>query len=159
MTEDLGHLVDSFLHEVQKLLDCVHIFPAVFLLSSLHRNVDQHIQTGHRQIIQQVDSVAANKKTSLANKKTIIMKIPTAGEYWTLMSVFCCMKPLNTNSTNSSSPITGPNLLVQSENSSHSHTIIEQFSHQLDGSSGTPIAGTRQRLNVVRGPQILGIPA
>lgn len=64
MTEDLGHLVDSILHEVQKLLDCVHIFAAVFLLSSLHRNVDQHIQAGHRQVVQQVDSVAANKNPS-----------------------------------------------------------------------------------------------
>lgn len=59
------HLVDSFLHEVQKLLDHVHIFPTIFLLSSLHRNIDQHIQAGHRQVIQQVDSMAENKKPQL----------------------------------------------------------------------------------------------
>lgn len=73
------HLVDSFLHEVQKLLDCVHIFPTIFLLSSLHGKVDQHVQAGHGQVIQQVDSVAANEKN--LSWIRIILKIPTADEY------------------------------------------------------------------------------
>lgn len=58
-----SNLVDPLLHEVQQLLDGVHVLAAVLLLASLDGQVDEHVQAGHGQVVQQVDGVAAERKS------------------------------------------------------------------------------------------------
>lgn len=57
------YLVYPLLHEVQQHLDDLHVLPVVLGQPAPHGRVDQHVQTRHRHVAQEVDRVAETAQT------------------------------------------------------------------------------------------------
>lgn len=58
----LSHPVKFFFHEFQQHVDSIHVDPHVLDGALLHLGHQQYIQTGQRQVTQQVNSMAGKKR-------------------------------------------------------------------------------------------------
>lgn len=58
------YLVNSALHEVKQHLHRLHVFPTVIVHTSLDGHIKQDIQAGHGQVVQQVDGMTGDIKTT-----------------------------------------------------------------------------------------------
>lgn len=60
--EDLSYPVKFSLHELQQHVDSIHVDPHVLDGALLHLGHQQYIQTGQREVTQQINSMAEKKR-------------------------------------------------------------------------------------------------